>query len=149
MAGDGKLDSNRMALADNEEMKSKRTNSGVGSGLAYNSLNHQSIQDTSKFVDEPPHSPVFEGNNIFKESPVDNVEKTAHVSNAPSFDGNDTTSNAKQQKIEELKQKNRESRNRLQERRSRMGQNSNSPRANAKESKTNSVEFINFNPPEK
>jgi len=114
MAGDGKLDSNRMALADNEDPKSKRTNSGH----VYNSVN--SVNNASKLVDDPPHSPVFKANNIFKESAIDNFEKHEHISEVPTVDNMENPSmSEKLLKIDELKQKQRETRNRIEERRSR------------------------------
>lgn len=73
MAGDGKMDSNRMALADNEEYKSK-TNSALG----LHSMQH-SANDNSKF-DDPPQSPVFEGNKIFQQSPTDKEDKLHKIS---------------------------------------------------------------------
>lgn len=92
-----------MALADNDndQAKSKRTQN---SGLGYNSLNH-SVQNTSKFGDDPPHSPNFKGDNIFKESPIDKFEKHEHISEVPTLDNldNKSSNGEKQSKIDELK----------------------------------------------
>ena len=41
---------------------------------------------------EPPKSPVFDGNNLFKESPVEKDDKLENVSEVPTFDGHENVS---------------------------------------------------------
>ena len=80
MEGDGKLGSKRMALAEEEEFKSRtQTNSQLG----FNSAHQNSVQELSKFT-EPLNSPVFhrskeQQSEEVKEKSMDSKERSSKI----------------------------------------------------------------------